>query len=150
MPFFIFSFFNMDNLKEQQAENYLKEAELSLEAAKAIFEKAREEEKTLWANVVKCCYDAVEQAVSAALAKKGEIIPKEHPEKIKKLINVYTIEKTIENKLFYWLRKRSSSQYVDIKNDRVYVPHELFSEEDAEECLEDSEEVIDYIRQMIE
>lgn len=75
---------------------------------------AREEEKTLWANVVKCCYDAVEQAVSAALAKKGEIIPREHPEKIKKLINVYTIEKTIENKLFYWLRKRSSSQYVDM------------------------------------
>ncbi|MFH1066241.1 MAG: HEPN domain-containing protein [Nanoarchaeota archaeon] len=140
----------MGNLKERQAENYLEEAELSLEAAKAIFEKSKEEDKTLWANVVKCCYDAIEQAVSAAIAKKDEIIPKEHPEKIKKLINLYDVEKTIENKLFYWLRKRSSSQYVDIKNDRLYVPHELFSEEDAEECLEDSEKIIEYIRQMIE
>lgn len=140
----------MNNLKEQQADNYLKEAEFSLDAAKAIFDKSKEEDKTLWANVVKCCYDAVEQAVSAALAKKGEIIPKEHPEKIKKRINLYDIEKAIEQQLFYWLRKRSSSQYVDIKNDRVYVPHELFSEEDAGECLEDSEEIIEYIRQKIE
>lgn len=140
----------MDSLKEQQAENYLKEAELSLDAAKAIFEKSKDEDKALWANVVKCCYDAVEQAVSAALAKKGETIPKEHPEKIKKLINLYSVEKGIEKQLFYWLRKRSSSQYVDIKDDKLYVPHELFSEEDAEECLEDSEEIIEYIRRMIE
>ncbi|HII15348.1 MAG TPA: HEPN domain-containing protein [Nanoarchaeota archaeon] len=140
----------MDTLKEQQAENYLKEAGLSLDAAKAIFEKAKEEDKNLWANVVKCCYDAVEQAVSAVLAKKGEIIPKEHPEKIKKLINLYSIEKTIERQLFYWLRRRSSSQYVDIKDGLLCVPHELFSEEDAGNCLEDSEEIIEYIRQMIE
>ena len=62
----------MEDLKDRQAESYLKEAELSLETAQIIFDKAKEEDKDLWANVIKNCYDAIEQAVSAAIAKKND------------------------------------------------------------------------------
>ncbi len=79
------------NLAEKQAEKYIEEAELTLYSAMTVFEKAKEEDKELWANIVKMCYDAIEQAISAAIAKKNEIIPKEHPLKIKKFINLYEL-----------------------------------------------------------
>ncbi len=139
----------MEDLKQKQADNYIREAELTLESAQAIFDKAKEENKGLWANVVKCCYDAIEQAVSAALAKKWEVIPKDHPEKIRKFINLYKADKAVEKKLFFWLGKRGSSHYVDIKNDRLSVPHELFGEEDAEEAMAYSEDIICYIKSLI-
>lgn len=137
------------NLAEKQAEKYLEEAELTLYSAMTLFEKAKEEDKELWANIVKTCYDAVEQAISAAIAKKDEIIPKEHPLKIKKFINLYEISEEIKNKIYFWLGKRSSTQYVDIKNDVVSVPHELFREKDANRALEESREILDEIRKIL-
>ncbi len=139
----------MENLKDKQAESYLKEAEFSLETAQIIFDKAKEEDKDLWANVIKICYDAIEQAISAAIAKKNEIIPKEHPAKIKKFINLFEIDEELKEKLYYWLGKRSSSQYVDIKDNRLSIPHELFDEDDAKKALDDSKEVIGEIKKLI-
>ena len=138
------------NLSKEQARKYLEEAELSLEAAQFIFERAKELDKDMWANVIKGCYDAIEQAISAGIAKKNEVIPKEHPFKVKKFINLYKISNKIKNKIYFWLGKRSSSQYVDIKDDKLSVPHELFSEEDAKKALDESEEIIEEIKKLVE
>ena len=74
------------SLINEQSKRYLEEADLTLYAAKTIFEKAKEEEKNLWFNVVRSTYDAIEQAISAAIVRKSELIPKQHPLKIKKFI----------------------------------------------------------------
>jgi HEPN domain-containing protein len=134
------------DLKEKQAEKYIEEAKLSIEVAKSIFNAGKE--KT-WAHVIKNCYDAIEQAISAALAKKDIRIPKEHPAKITEFINSYSPDEKITKILFYWLRKRSSSQYVDIKDGKVIVPHEIFTKEDAKKALEDCEKIIDFIKNLI-
>lgn len=139
----------MENLKEKQLKSYLEEAELSLETAQIIFNKAKEEDKDLWANVVKTCYDAIEQSVSAAIIKRDEIIPKEHPAKIKKFVNLFKVDKGLQEKIYFWLRKRSNSQYVDIKDDKIFVPHELFTEEDAQQALDDSKEIIGEIKELV-
>lgn len=139
----------MESLKDKQAKSYLEEAELSLETAQIIFNKAKEDDKELWANVIKTCYDAIEQAVSAAIAKKNEVIPKEHPSKIRKFINLFEMDKELEEKLYFWLRKRSSSQYVDIKDDKISIPHELFDENDAKTALDDTREIIDKIKELL-
>ena len=70
---------------EQQAEAYVKEAELTLESAEAIYNSAEESGESLWAQVVKNGYDAIEQAVSAGIAAENEAIPRNHPGKIKHL-----------------------------------------------------------------
>lgn len=139
----------MEDLKEKQAKSYLEEAELSLETAQIIFDKAKEEDRDLWANVVKTCYDAIEQAISAAIIKKDEVIPKDHPAKVKKFINLFKIDRGLQERIYFWLRKRSNSQYVDIKNDKIFVPHELFTEDDAQQALDDSKEIIGEIKGLI-
>lgn len=124
----------------------MKEAELTLDSAQAIFDKAREEDKELWANVIKSCYDAIEDAVCSAIASKGEIIPIKHPEKINKFNQLFELKKGLSQKMSFWLSKRSSTQYVDIKNNRLSVPHELFKEEDAKKALEESREIVQEIK----
>lgn len=139
-------------LSEEQSKKYIEEARLSLESARAIFDEALRAKRELWANVVKMCYDSMEQAVSAAIAKKNEIIPKDHPAKIAKFVNLYKLSNNsdISKILFSWLSKRSSSQYVDIKNGRIVVPHELFDEGDAEEAINDARIVISLVGKMLE
>jgi len=136
----------MEDLKEKQSKSYLEEAELSLETAQIIFDKAKEGDKDFWANVIKICYDSIEQAISAAIAKKNQRIPKEHPSKIKKFINLFEIDEELKEKLYFWLRKRSSSQYVDIKDDKISIPHELFDESDAQKALDDAREIIEKVK----
>ncbi len=133
-------------LKDKQAEKYLEEAELSLKAAESIFDLNDED---MHAHVVKNCYDSIEQAISSALAKKDLLIPKEHPAKITEFVNSYNPENKIKEILFYWLRKRSSSQYVDIKEGRVIVPHEIFGKEDAKKAIDDCGIIIEYIKKLI-
>ena len=137
------------SLKIEQSKKYMEEAELTLESAEAVFEKAKEEDKDLWANVVKGCYDAIEQAISSAISAKEETIPIRHPDKIDKFSKLFGISEDLDEKISFWLGKRSSAQYVDIKNDKLSVPHELFSEEDAKKALEDSKEIIEEIRILI-
>lgn len=136
-------------LKEEQAKKYLEEAELSLDAAKSVFDAAKSNSKKMWAQVVKGCYDAMEQAISAALAKKGLVIPKDHPTKVSEFLNTYKINEDFTKVLLFWLRKRSSSQYVDIKHGKVIVPHEVFSENDAEKAINDCGRIIAFIKELI-
>ncbi len=135
------------NLQDTQAKKYIEEANLTLDSARAIFNEAKRG-KPLWAQVVKLCYDSMEQAISAAIAKRGELIPKEHPEKVTKFIALYG-EQRISKLILRWLGKRGRAQYVDIRGGRIVVPHELFNEEDAKLALEDATEIISDIKNLI-
>lgn len=137
-------------LKKEQSKKYMEEAELSLYSAEAVFDKAKEEDKDLWANVVKSCYDAIEQAISSAIAAKEERIPIQHPEKIIRFNKIFKTSKDMQEKIFFWLGRRSSAQYVDIKHDKISVPHELFTEEDAKKAIDESKEIIEEIKKTIE
>lgn len=137
------------SLKKEQSKEYMEEAELSIYSAQTVFDKAKEEDKDLWANVIKSCYDAIEQAVSSAIAAKEERIPIKHPEKINKFNELFKISKGSNEKISFWLGKRSSAQYVDIKDDKVSVPHELFTEEDAKKALDETNEIIEEIKEII-
>lgn len=96
----------------------------------------------MWAPVVKNGYDAIEQAVSTAIAAQGHAIPRQHPAKINTFLDLYEGEHELEDRLLYWLRRRSDSQYVDIRGDEVTIPHEQFDRTDAEEILADAERVL--------
>lgn len=137
-------------INKEQAKGYIKEARLSLGAARTIFENSQDKNSKLWAQVVKTGYDSIEQAISSALAIKKQVIPKDHPAKISKFLNLYNINKEIRDILFFWLKKRSSSQYVDIKNGKVVIPHEIFNKNHAEKIIRDSDTVIKFIEKTID
>lgn len=136
------------NLKKEQSKGYIEEAVLTLESAKAIFIRSGNE-RPLWAQIIKTCYDAMEQAVSAAIAFKGALIPKDHPAKITKFIELYGRKDDIVQALLNWLGKRAKAQYIDIIKGNVSVPHKLFNEKDAELALNDAEMIIDKIKKII-
>lgn len=127
----------------------MEEAELSLVAAESVYERAKESDLDLWAHVVKTCYDAIEQAISSAIASKEEKIPIKHPEKINKFVSLFEPPKEIENRIYFWLGKRASAQYVDIKDNKLSVPYELFDEEDAKKSMEESREIVEEIKRLI-
>jgi len=134
---------------EDRANAYLEEAALSLESAKSIFNEATKTGKQLWAHVVKIAYDGMEQAISSALSAKGFAIPKEHPAKISSFLNNYKPGAKTESILLFWLRKRSKSQYVDIIEETISVPHKIFNESDAEKAIGDCKFIINFIKQLI-
>lgn len=127
----------------------MEEAELTLASAQAVFDRAKEKDEDLWANVVKSCYDAMEDVICSAIASKEEKIPIRHPEKINKFNQLFEVSSGLNEKIFFWMGKRSSAHYVDIKDNKLSVPHELFSEEDAKKALDDSREVVDEIKEKI-
>jgi HEPN domain-containing protein len=135
---------------DEQAEAYLREAELTLSSAHAIYNSASEQQEAMWAQVVKNGYDAIEQAVSAAIAARDESIPRRHPSEVNTFIDLYEPGDVLEDLLLHWLRRRSDSQYVDIRGGEVNVPHQQFGEDDAQRILEDAEKVISYVRREIE
>ncbi len=135
------------NISQKQSSKYLEEAELTLLAAEAVFKWAKDEGKQLWANVIKSCYDSMEQALSAALASRGAVIPKEHPAKVRLFINLFLPPEELKQKIFFWLGKRARAQYVDLIEDKLYVPHELFTENDAEKALRDCKYVLQKIKE---
>jgi HEPN domain-containing protein len=137
------------NIKQEQSKKYMEEADLTFEAASAIFEKAREQDIDLWAQVVKTCYDSLEHAVCSAIASKEGKIPIQHPEKISRFVALFNIPNHIEEKISFWLSRRAPAQYVDIKNDRLFVPHEIFAEQDAEKAIKESREIISFIKQLL-
>ena len=137
------------DIKQEQSKEYMEEAKLSYEAAQTVFNSAESENKNLWAQVVKSCYDSMEQALSAVLAKEEQIIPTQHPQKVFKFINICKVNKEIEDILMRWLGKRSSSQYVDIKFGELSVPHKIFKKEDAEKALKETQTIIKYIQDIL-
>lgn len=134
---------------ENQAAAYLAEAERTLDAAKAIYD-ASSDSQQLWAQVVKNGYDAIEQAASAAIAAQDHAIPRQHPAKINTFLDLYELDEELEDRLLYWLRRRSESQYVDIRGDEINIPHEQFDQTDAKEILDDTETVLAYVRDRLE
>ncbi|MEK6846154.1 MAG: HEPN domain-containing protein [Nanoarchaeota archaeon] len=137
------------NINQDQSSKYLEEAELTLLAAEAVFKRAKDERRQLWANVVKSCYDCMEQALSSALASRGEVIPREHPAKVKLFINLFRPSEDLKQKIFFWLGRRARAQYVDMVGDKLYVPHELFTKDDAEKALTDCRHVLKKIKEYI-
>lgn len=135
---------------DEQADAYLAEAELTLSSARAIHQAATDTQENLWAQVVKNGYDAIEQAISAAIAARDERIPRAHPAKINTFIDLYKTREDIEETLLYWLRRRSDSQYVDIRGDTINIPHERFNQEDAERILDDAQAVLTYVTEEIQ
>lgn len=134
---------------EEQAIAYLEEATLTLEAAKAIA-AAVTASRQLWAQVVKNGYDAIEQAASAAIAAQGHAVPRRHPAKINTFIDLYDLDSDLEDRLLYWLRRRSESQYVDIRGDEITIPHELFDQTDAEAILADADRILTVVHESIQ
>lgn len=135
---------------EEQAEAYFEEAELTLESAEAIYSSAEDSGENLWAQVVKNGYDAIEQAASAGIAAENEAIPQNHPSKINNFIELYDPREKVEDIFLHWLQRRSSSQYVDIRGDEINIPHEQFTQEDAEQILQDIETVLDHVREQLD
>jgi len=137
-------------IREEHAKKYLEEAELTLISAEAIFKEAKETKKDLWAQVVKNAYDAMEHAISAALAKKDLTIPKEHPQKITRFVDSFDLRDTeTEEILSSWVGRRGRAQYVDIWKGRLSVPHEIFDEWDAADILKDARKIIDFVKRLI-
>ena len=134
---------------DDQARAYLEAATLTLQSAHAVHESASET-RPLWAQVVKNGYDAIEQATSAGIADLDRSVPRRHPAKINTFLDLYEPPQPIENTLLYWLRQRSQSQYVDIRDDEINVPHKQFDRSDAERVLEDAESVLDYVEGQME
>jgi HEPN domain-containing protein len=134
---------------EEQAAAYLREADLTLQSARTVFDAATLDDP-LWAQVVKNGYDAIEQAVSAAIAAQGERIPRKHPAKINTFLDLYDPDDALEDRLLDWLRRRSDAQYVDIRGDEVNIPHEQFDRGDAERILDDADAVLTYVRQAVD
>lgn len=133
---------------EEQAAAYFEEARLTLASARAILEAADETED-MWAQVVKNAYDSIEQAISAAIAARDERIPRDHPSKVGMFIDLYDPDEEFEGRLLYWLRRRSDSQYVDIRGDEINIPHELFNRDDAEEIMEDAQAVMNRVERIL-
>ncbi|KXA95683.1 hypothetical protein AKJ65_01230 [candidate division MSBL1 archaeon SCGC-AAA259E19] len=123
--------------KEKQAAAYLREARLTLKSARTIYESSASGEG-MWAQVVKNAYDAMEQAASAGIAHREQRIPRSHTAKIKRFVELYDPEEELSESIFHWLGMRSDSQYVDIRGDKIVVPHELFNQEDAAKILKDA------------
>lgn len=134
---------------EEQAEAYFEEARLTFQSARAIHDAAVERED-MWAQVVKNAYDAMEQAISAAIAEKGQRIPRNHPGKVNTFLELTDPGEPVEEALLYWLRRRSDSQYVDIRGDEINIPHELFGRADAERIMDDAGFLIEFVGELLD
>lgn len=136
----------------ERAKAYLKKAELTLESAQAIFERAKRTSKQLWSKVVKEAYDAMENCIMAALALRQRRIPRYHPAKIASFISEYGLEgsETAKN-LTKWLARRARAHYVDFnRTGRLRAPYEEFNEKDPLEALEDCKKVIESVKKLLE
>ena len=131
--------------KRTQAAAYLDEATTTLDGVKILFEHR----SGGYAQVVKNAYDALEQALSAGIAHKGEDIPQYHNGKVTRFFGLYEHD-SLEQKSLKWLSKRETARYVDFEAGSLSIPEENFDESDAEEILEDAEATIESVTEQIE
>jgi HEPN domain-containing protein len=138
-------------MAERRARAYLMEAELTLESAEAVFERAKLTGKRLWSKVVKEAYDAMEDCAAAALALKGVGVPRYHPAKIASFISQFGLEGSeVAGILTKWLSRRARAHYVDFNEmGRLRAPFEEFDEADAVEVLRDCRVVIEFVKKLI-
>ena len=139
-------------MAEQQARAYLDEAELTIESAEAIYERAKRTGKQLWSKVVKEAYDAMENCVMAALAKVHVDIPRYHPAKTATFISQFKLGGTDTAEILTkWLARRSRARYVDFnETGKLRVPLDEFGEADAPEALRDCKKVLGFVRGLVE
>jgi HEPN domain-containing protein len=130
----------------------LDEAELTIESAEAIYERARTTGKQLWSKVVKEAYDAMENCVMAALVEVHVDIPRYHPAKMATFISQFKLEGTdMAEILTKWLARRSRARYVDFNEaGKLRVPLDEFGEAEASEALRDCKKVLAFVRELAE
>lgn len=129
----------------QRARAYLDEAETTLRGARVLFERDPDD---FAAQVIKNAYDALEQAISAGVAARGEDVPIRHGAKIQRYFEPHDAEE-LERIAFGWHARRSDAQYVDFKGTELSVPSESFDRGDAERILEDAETILAYVRERL-
>jgi len=129
---------------------YFEEARLTFDSARSIFDAASAGRGDLWAAFAKNTYDAIEQSVSAAIAAGGGSIPRNHPAQGTEFLERYEPGEDLRDVLLYWPRRRSDSQYVDVRGDTINVPHEQFGRADAERIPADAERVLEYVGEIVD
>ena len=126
----------------EQASAYLSEAETTLDSAQVLFD---DDPEAFASQVVKNAYDALEQALSAGIAARGEDIPRRHGAKIQRFFEPLDAEE-MERTAFDWHSRRSNAQYVDFRGSELTVPSKNFGRDDAEQILQDTEEFLEFVR----
>lgn len=127
--------------RSEQADAYLREAETTLESARVLYERDAE---AFASQVVKNAYDALEQAVSAGIAGRGEDIPRRHGAKIRQYFEPLDADE-LERRAFHWHSRRSDAQYVDYRGTELSVPSQSFDNDDAAEILDDAETILEFV-----
>lgn len=130
---------------DERARAYLDEA-TTLRSAQVLFEDDPDE---FAPQIVKNAYDALEQAISAGFAARGEDVPIRHGAKIQRYFEPYDADE-LERIAFGWHARRSDAQYVDFKGTEISVPSRVFDREDAERILVDSETILGHVRERLE
>lgn len=130
----------------EQARAYLSEAETTLESARVLFEHGS---GRFAPQIVKNAYDAMEQALSAGIAYRGEDIPRRHNAKIQRYFEPLDAD-DLERTAFRWHARRSDAQYVDFKGKDLSVPSSNFDHDDAREIIEDTKRILAFVRGRIE
>jgi HEPN domain-containing protein len=130
----------------EQASAYLSEAGTTLESARVLFE---DDPEAFASQIVKNAYDALEQALSAGIAARGEDIPRRHGAKIQRYFEPLDAEE-LEQTAFDWHSRRSNAQYVDFRGSELSVPSKNFDENDAKRILTDTETIVEFVRERID
>lgn len=130
----------------EQASAYLSEAETTLESARVL---AEDDPDAFASQIVKNAYDALEQALSAGIAARGEDIPRRHGAKIQRYFESLDAEE-LEQTAFEWHSRRSNAQYVDFRGSELSVPSKNFDRDDAEQILMDAEELLEFVRERLD
>lgn len=121
--------------RSQQARAYLDEAETTLRSAKVLLD---EDPDAFASQVVKNAYDALEQALSAAIAVRDEDVPRRHGAKIQRCFAPHDAA-DLEERAYEWHARRSDAQYVDFRGGDLSVPSSNFDAEDARAIVTDAE-----------
>lgn len=132
--------------RNEQASAYLGEVGTTLRSARVLFD---DDPDAFASQIVKNAYDALEQAISAGIAARGEDIPRRHGAKIQRYFEPLDAE-PLERTAFRWHARRSDAQYVDFKGSELSVPSSNFDREDAEEILADAEEILEFVRDQVD
>lgn len=132
--------------RSEQASAYLGEAETTIQSAEVLL---NEDAEAFASQVVKNAYDALEQALSAGIAARGEDIPRRHGAKIQQFFEPLDSEEAeeLEEAAFRWHSRRSDAQYVDFKGDELSVPSKNFDRNDARAIVGDAARILAFVRE---
>lgn len=132
--------------RSEQASAYLDESETTLNSAKVLLD---EDPEAFASQVVKNAYDALEQALSAGIAARGDDIPRQHGAKIQRYFGPLDSPEAeeLEEVAFRWHSRRSDAQSVDFRGEELSVPSKNFDRDDARAIVEDAERILAFVRE---